>query len=63
MKGISDFGNSDKGKEENAYEDALQNTAHGLKEWIFSRIPAITWNVDESKSIELQSSTSVNPEF
>ena len=50
VKGISDFGNSQKGKDETAYGDALKNTAAALKEWITHQIPAITWEVDESES-------------
>jgi hypothetical protein len=48
VKGISDFGNSEKGKDENAYTEALQNTALALKEWLTHRIPDLTWEVDES---------------
>ncbi|KAH8647849.1 phosphorylase superfamily protein [Xylariales sp. PMI_506] len=48
VKGISDFGNSDKGKDETAYDDALKNTAAAIREWIIYRIPAISWEVDES---------------
>ncbi len=49
VKGISDFGNSEKGKDENAYSEALKNTALGLQEWITHSIPVITWEVDESE--------------
>jgi nucleoside phosphorylase len=48
VKGISDFGNSEKGKDENAYTEALQNTALALKEWLTHRIPSLNWEVDES---------------
>ena len=48
VKGISDFGNSEKGKDENAYSKALQNTALALKEWLTYRIPALNWEVNES---------------
>jgi hypothetical protein len=48
VKGISDFGNSEKGKDENAYSEALKNTAMALQEWITHRIPVINWEVDES---------------
>jgi hypothetical protein len=48
VKGISDFGNSEKGKDENVYTEALQNTALALKEWLIHRIPALSWEVDES---------------
>ena len=49
VKGISDFGNSEKGKDEGAYSEALKNTALGLQEWITHNISVINWEVDESK--------------
>jgi len=48
VKGISDFGNSEKGKDENTYSEALKNTALALQEWITHRIPVVSWEVDES---------------
>jgi hypothetical protein len=56
VKGISDFGNSEKGKDESAYTEALQNTALALKEWLTHRIPAVNWAVDES-------ALAINPSF
>jgi len=49
VKGISDFGNSEKGKDEDAYSEALKNTALGLQEWITHSISVITWEVDEGE--------------
>ena len=49
VKGISDFGNSEKGKDEGAYSEALKNTALGLQEWITHSIPVINWEANESK--------------
>jgi len=48
VKGVSDFGNSDKGKDEDAYSKALQNTAAALQDWITYQIPEVDWEVDES---------------
>jgi nucleoside phosphorylase len=48
VKGVSDFGDSEKGKDESAYSEALENTAVALQEWITHRISVITWEVDES---------------
>ncbi|OCK80316.1 purine and uridine phosphorylase [Lepidopterella palustris CBS 459.81] len=48
VKGISDFGNSEKNKDPTAYSDALKNTARALHEWITHRIRAVNWEVDES---------------
>ena len=48
VKGISDFGNSEKGKDENTYSEALKNTALALQEWITHSIPVVNWEVDES---------------
>jgi hypothetical protein len=56
VKGISDFGNSEKGKDENAYSKALQNTALALKDWLTYRIPALNWEVNESM-------LAINPSF
>jgi len=50
VKGISDFGNSNKGKDENTPTEALKNTASALREWITHRIPVVSWVIDESKS-------------
>jgi uridine phosphorylase len=50
VKGISDFGDSEKGKVPNAYGGALQNTAIALKEWVIHTIPAMNWQLDEGKS-------------
>jgi nucleoside phosphorylase len=49
VKGISDFGNSNKGKVPNAKAVALKNTANALREWIVYRIPEISWQIDESQ--------------
>ena len=49
VKGISNFGNSEKGKDEGAFSEVLKNTALGLQELITHRIPVITWEFDESK--------------
>lgn len=49
VKGISDFGDLNKGSIQTAYPDALKNTAQALQEWIVHRIRAITWTADESK--------------
>jgi hypothetical protein len=50
VKGISDFGDSEKGKVPNAYGEALQNTAVALREWVIHTIPAMNWQLDEGKS-------------
>ena len=49
VKGISDFGNSHKGRDENTPIEALKNTAFALQDWIKYRIPSINWEVDESE--------------
>lgn len=49
VKGISDFGNSEKGKDENTYSEALKNTALALQKWITHRIPVVNWEVDENQ--------------
>ena len=49
IKGISDFGDSAKGTIENAYKNALKNTAAALEEWVTYRIKSITWTIDESR--------------
>lgn len=49
VKGISDFGNSEKGKDKNTYSEALKNTALALQEWITRRIPVVNWEVDENR--------------
>ena len=56
VKGVSDFGNSEKGDDEHAYIEALQNTALGLQEWITHSISTINWEVDESE-------LAMNPSF
>jgi len=56
VKGISDFGNSEKGTDESAYSEALKNTALALQEWITHRISVINWEVDES-------TLAMNPSF
>ncbi|KAF2269167.1 purine and uridine phosphorylase [Lojkania enalia] len=48
IKGVSDFGDPAKGTVENAYNDALKNTAHALEQWVTYRITSITWTKDES---------------
>jgi len=47
VKGISDFGDSEKGRVPDAYEEALKNTAIALKEWVIHTIPAMNWLLDE----------------
>ncbi|KAH8693402.1 nucleoside phosphorylase domain-containing protein [Phaeosphaeriaceae sp. PMI808] len=47
VKGISDYGDPNKGSVPNAEEIALQNTARALEEWVTHRIHSITWTVDE----------------
>lgn len=49
VKGISDFGNAEKGGDSTAYNDALDKTAAAIKDWITHRIPNTNWVVDESK--------------
>lgn len=49
VKGISDFGDPNKGTVPNVKETALENTANALKEWVTHRIRGITWTVDESR--------------
>lgn len=49
VKGVSDFGNADKGKDPNAYNTSLTNTAEALKTWILHQIPSVDWEVDESE--------------
>ena len=48
VKGVSDFGNAEKGKDESAYTNALVNTAEAIREWVIHRIPKIAWEMDES---------------
>lgn len=48
VKGISDFGNSKKGHDATARDDALKNTAKALEDWITYHITKITWTPDES---------------
>jgi nucleoside phosphorylase len=47
VKGISDYGDSEKGKVPDAYEVALKNTAIALREWVTYTIPAMNWELDE----------------
>ena len=51
LKGVSDYGNSDKGNDADgdAYGRALANTAAALEAWIVHQIPAVDWAVDESE--------------
>lgn len=49
VKGISDYGDPNKGEVPNAKETALANTAKALQEWITHRIHKIMWTVDESE--------------
>ncbi len=52
VKGISDFGDSAKGKEPDAYDGALRNTAVGLREWVIHTIPAVNWQLNEGKGLQ-----------
>lgn len=56
VKGISDFGNAAKGKEPDAYEDALKNTATALEKWVIHTIPAVKWELDEGKKSKAKAS-------
>ncbi len=57
VKGISDFGDAEKGKEPDAYEGALKNTAIALKEWVIHTIPAVDWQLDEGKTFIIRISS------
>jgi len=50
VKGISDFGDAGKGKDPDAYADALKNTAIGLREWVIHTIPGVKWELDEGET-------------
>tara|TARA_R110002060_G_scaffold30909_3_gene41483 strand:- start:111 stop:359 length:249 start_codon:yes stop_codon:yes gene_type:complete len=50
VKGISDFGDAGKGKDPDAYDDALRNTAIGLREWVIHTIPGVKWELDEGET-------------
>jgi nucleoside phosphorylase len=47
VKGISDFGDSEKGKDPAVYDHALRNTAIALRDWVTYSSPALNWHVDE----------------
>jgi nucleoside phosphorylase len=55
IKGVSDFGDANKGAVKNAYQDALRNTAKAIEDWICHRIRRITWTIDESTANTPQS--------
>jgi hypothetical protein len=47
IKGISDFGDSKKGGDPAAYDDALRNTGFALRQWCRHSIPAVNWQPDD----------------
>jgi hypothetical protein len=55
VKGISDFGNDEKGKGLALYNDALRNSAIALRDWVTNIIPAITWQTDQAAQSQIAS--------
>ena len=50
VKGVSDYGDSDKGGDETAYDDALAETGKALKRWIRHLLDKVPFTRDEGKS-------------
>lgn len=49
LKGVSDLGDKDKGKDPEVYEEALRETGRVLKDWIRNCFSSMTWEPSEGK--------------
>ncbi|KAK0946345.1 hypothetical protein LTR29_002107 [Friedmanniomyces endolithicus] len=47
LKGVSDLGDKDKGKDPEVYEEALRETGRVLKDWIRNCFSSMTWEPSE----------------
>lgn len=47
IKGVSDLGDQDKGRDPTIYELALENTGEALKDWISYWFRSMTWEPNE----------------
>ena len=53
VKGVSDFGDANKGEEEDVYEEALKETALAVQKWSIQHLRTVQWQINEGELFQV----------